>query len=181
MIYQNKLIIWLWKSARYEVNHPYLSSELLTRVQKWRYIFITYTYIKCILVSKMVIWLGSRRITSHEMENAEKSIKIDLIRPVNLQEEMTLRQISDETERRIGSNAQMGFLPYDIDLRHTSMNVRCQEIWNRWTESVQRQPVMTYVAQISTMFMNWKMLSNLWSMSYQVNQLCLRFQNFVFK
>ena len=46
-----------------------------------------------ILVSEIVIWLWSRRITSPKMENAENSFKIDVIRPLNLpfiQEEMTL-------------------------------------------------------------------------------------------
>ena len=46
--------------------------------------FVDYTYIKCILVSKIVIWLGSRRITSPKMENVDISFKIDVIRHVNL-------------------------------------------------------------------------------------------------
>ena len=44
-------------------------------------------------MSKIVIELGSRRINSPKMENAENSFKIDVIRPVNLpffQEEMML-------------------------------------------------------------------------------------------
>ena len=48
---------------------------------------------RAILVSEIVIWLKSRRITSPKMENAENSFKIDGIRPVNLpfiQEEMML-------------------------------------------------------------------------------------------
>ena len=42
---------------------------------------------------EIIIWLGSRRITSPKMENAENSFKIDVIRPANLAfilEEMTL-------------------------------------------------------------------------------------------
>ena len=111
IIYQNKFIILLWESARYDVNHPFLSSGALTRVYKWRYIFVTYTYFKNILVSDIVIWLASCRITSPKMENAKNSFKIDEIRPVNLpfiQEEMTLCWISDVMARMTGSNAKVG-------------------------------------------------------------------------
>ena len=131
IIYQNKFIIWFWESARYVVNHPFLSSGVSTRVWKWRYVFVTYTYVKCILVSEIVIWLGSRRVTSPKMENAESSFKIDVIRPVNLpliQEEMTLWWISDKITRRIGNIAKMGFLTKDHDLRDTIVKVRRREI-----------------------------------------------------
>ena len=50
------------------------------------------------------------------MENAENSFKIDVIRPVNrpyIQEEMTLRWISDETATRTGNNAKIDFLTDD--------------------------------------------------------------------
>ena len=158
-IISKKFIIWLWKGARYDVKHPFLSSGVIARVKKWRYVFVAYTYIKCILVSGIVIWLGSRRITSPKMENAKNSFKIDVIRPVNLpliQTQMTLLWISDETARRTGNNAKMGFLTDDNDLRDTIVKVRCQEFWYRTTESVKRQPVMTYVTQISKTFMNEK-------------------------
>ena len=126
---------------------------------KWHYVFVTYTYIKCILVSEIMIWLGIRRITSPKVENAENSFKIDVIRPVKLpfiRVEMTLWWISDETARRTGNNAKLGFLTDDHHLRDTIIKVRRQEIRYRRTESVKRQPVMTYVAQISKMFMNQK-------------------------
>ena len=47
------------------------------------------------------------------MENFENSLKIDVIRHVNLmfiQEEMTLWWISGETASRTGNTAKMGFL-----------------------------------------------------------------------
>ena len=46
--------------------------------------FSTNTYIKCILVSEIIIWFGLCRITSSKMENTENSLKIDVVRPVNL-------------------------------------------------------------------------------------------------
>ena len=120
---------------------------------------VTYTYIKCILVSEIVIWIGSSRITSPEMENAENSFKIDVIRHANLpfiQEEMTLWWVSDETARKTGNNAKMGFLSDDHNLKDTIVYVRRREIWYRSTPSVKRQAFMTYVAQISKTFMNKK-------------------------
>ena len=74
--YQNKLIIWIWGSARYTI-------RILTAVCKHAFrsdvtFFVTYTYFKCILVSEIVIWLGSRRVTSHKMENPKNSLKIDV-------------------------------------------------------------------------------------------------------
>ena len=72
------------------------------------------------LVSEIVIWLGSRRITSPKMENAENSFQIDVIRHINLpfiQEEMTLRRISGKTARRTGNNSKMGYLADDRCLR----------------------------------------------------------------
>ena len=121
--------------------------------------FVTFTYINCILVSKIVIWLGSRRITSPEMENAENSFKIDVTRHVNhslIQEEMTLWWISDKTTKRTGNIANMGFLTDDHDLRDTTMKERHRNILYRTTESIKRQPVMTYIAQISKTFRNKK-------------------------
>ena len=106
-----------------------------------------------------MIWLGSRRITSPKMENANNSFKIDVTRPINLpfiQWEMTLWWISDETTRWTGKNAIIGFLADDHDLRDTIEKVGRREIWYRTTESVKRQPFMTYVSQISKMFMNQK-------------------------
>ena len=108
-------------------------------------------------MSEIVVWPGSRRITSLKMENAENSFKINKIRPVNLpfiQEEITLRWISDVTAIRTGNNAKMGFLSVDHDLRDTIVKVRHREILYRTMESVKRQPVMTYVARISKTFMN---------------------------
>ena len=84
------------------------------------YFFVNYTYIKCILVSEIVVWLGSRRINFPKMENAENLLKIDVIKPINLpfiQEKMTLWWISDETARRTGNNAKMGFLTEDSNRR----------------------------------------------------------------
>ena len=51
IIYQNKLIIWLWENARYAVNHLFLNSSVTLR-------FVTYTHIKCILVSEIGIGFG---------------------------------------------------------------------------------------------------------------------------
>ena len=81
-----KFIKGLWECVRYEVKHPYLSSDVSTRVLKWRYGFVTYIniYIKCIFVSEIVIWLGSSRINSPKMENVENSFKVQVIRPLNL-------------------------------------------------------------------------------------------------
>ena len=65
------------------------------------------------------------------MENAKKSFKIDVIRPVNLpfiQEEMTLWWISDETENKTDNIAKMGFLTDDYDLRDTLVKVRRRKI-----------------------------------------------------
>ena len=118
---------------------------------------MTYTYIKFISVSSIVIWLGARRLTSPKMENAENWFKIIVLRHVSLpfsQEEMTLWWISNETARRTGNNTKMGFLTHEHDLRDTIVKVRRREIRNRTTESVKRQPVMTYVAQISKTCMN---------------------------
>ena len=49
-----------------------------------------------------------------------------------------------------------GFLSDDHDLRDIIVKVRRQEIWYRTKESEKRQPVMTYVAQISKTFMHKK-------------------------
>ena len=136
-------------------------------------------------MSKFVIWLWSRRITSREMANAENSFKLDVIRHVNLlliQAEMTLWWISDETASRTGSNAKMGFLTHDHDLRDTIMKVIYREIWYRTTESVRRQPVMTYVVQISKTFVNRsKLPSNFCSRCCQLNQNCPRSQDSILK
>ena len=63
-----------------------------TRLEVTLRLCYLYTYIKYILVSEIVIWLGSRRITSPNVENAENAFKIGVIRPENLpfnHEEMT--------------------------------------------------------------------------------------------
>ena len=86
---------------------------------------------KCTLVSEIVIWLGSGKITSTKMENAENSFKIDVIRPVNLpfiHEEMTLLCISNKTTRRTGNKAIIGFFTDEHDLRDTILKVRRREI-----------------------------------------------------
>ena len=52
----------------------------------------------------------------------ENSLKINVIRPVNLpfiQEEPKFWLISDETTRRTGNYAKMGFLTDDHDLKDT--------------------------------------------------------------
>ena len=109
----------------------------------------------------MVIWLWSHRITSHRMENAKNSFKIDIIRHVNLpfiQEEMTLWWISDET-LTTGKDWQQckdGLSYWWPRLIETIVKVRRRDIWYRTTEGVKRQPVMTHVAQISKTFMNNK-------------------------
>ena len=157
IIYQNKFKIWLWESTRYNVNPPFLNSGVYSGVKKWRYTFVTYTYIKCILVFEIVIWLGPRRTTSPKMDNAENSFKIDVIRHVNLpiiREEMTLLWISDETAGNTDNKAKFGFLTDENDLRDTIVDIRRWEIWYRATECVKLQPVMTHVAQISKTFMN---------------------------
>ena len=69
---------------------------------------------------------------------------------------MTLLWISDETARKTGNNAIIGFLTDDHHLRDTIVKVRRQEIWYRLTENVKRQPVMTHVAEITKTFMNQK-------------------------
>ena len=51
---------------------------------------------------------------------------------------------------------KMGFLTYNDDLRDKIVKVGGREIWNRTTESVKRQPVMTQVAQTSKTFRNKK-------------------------
>ena len=49
---------------------------------------------------------------------------------------------------------KMGFIADDHDFRDTIMKVRRREILYRTTESVKRQPLMTYVAQISKTFLH---------------------------
>ena len=91
------------------------------------------------------------------MENVENALIIDVLRAVNLRfilEEMTLWWISEETARRTGNNAKMGFLTDDNDIRDTIIKVKRHEIWYRTLESVKRQPVKTYVAEISKSLMN---------------------------
>ena len=117
---------------------------------------VTFLYI---LVSEIVIWLWSRRITSSKMENVENSLIIDVIRPVNLpfnQEEMTLWGIRDETAGRTDNIEKMDFQIEDNDLRDTCtiLKVRILEIWYCKTESINRQPVTTYEVQISMTFRN---------------------------
>ena len=55
---------------------------------------------------------------------------------------------------RNGNNVKMDFLTDDNDLRDTIVKVRRREMWNRPTESVKRQLVMTHVSLISKTFMN---------------------------
>ena len=50
----------------------------------------------------------------------------------------------------------MGFHSDNHDFIDTLVQVRRREIWYRTTQSVKRQRVITYVAQISKTFMNEK-------------------------
>ena len=103
-------------------------------------------------------WFGFGYVELHipEMENAENSLKIDVIRPVNfsfIQDEMTLWWIIDETSRKNGNNTKRGSLIDDHGLRVTVVKVWRREIWYRSTERVKSPHVMTHVAQISKTFM----------------------------
>ena len=89
------------------------------------------------------------------MENAENSLKIDVIIPVNrpfIEELMTLWWISDEPAKRSGNNAKLIFFSDDHDLKDKIVNDRRREIWYRTTESIKRQLVKSYVADISDVY-----------------------------
>ena len=134
-----------------------------------------FSYIKCILVSEIVIWLGSCRIPSPDMENVENCFKIDVIRPGKLpfiQEEMMVWWISVETAIRTDNNA--GFLSDDHDLTGTSLKRKTPT--NLISYDRERKTSICYDIRSSNFKDVYeKMPSNLNSTSSQANHLCSRF------